>query len=200
MFLGPIEQSKPWNTQGIEGVNKFLRRVWRHCISEEGHCILETVKANPAAMKSLHTLLKRLHQDIEAMSMNTCISAFMICLNELLEQNCKAIEVFRPFCLALSPFAPFISESLWEKMGGVGLACKQKFPEAEEKYLIENNFSYPVSFNGKKRFDLTLPITLSAGEIEQEVLNCSETKKWLEGKSLKKVIVVPGRIVNVVLG
>ena len=85
-------------------------------------------------------------------------------------------------------------------MGGVGLACKQKFPEAEEKYLIENNFSYPVSFNGKKRFDLTLPITLSAGEIEQEVLNCSETKKWLEGKSLKKVIVVPGRIVNVVLG
>lgn len=200
MFLGPIEQSKPWNTQGIEGVNKFLRRVWRHCISEEGHCILDSGHAEPAALKSLHTLLKRLHQDIESMSMNTCISAFMICLNELLDQNCKSIDVFRPFSLALSPFAPFIAESLWEKMGGVGLACKQEFPKVEEKYLIEENFIYPVSFNGKKRFEISLPLSLGVSEIEQEVLSIAETKKWMEGQTLRKVIVVPGRIVNIVLG
>jgi leucyl-tRNA synthetase len=200
MFLGPIEQSKPWNTQGIEGVNKFLRRVWRHCISEEGICNLSEEAPEPASLKSLHTLLKRLHQDIEAMSMNTCVSAFMICLNELLEQNCKSLEVFRSFSLALSPFAPFISEALWEKLGGVGLACKQEFPKVEEKYLIEDNFSYPVSFNGKRRFDLVLSLSLSPTEIEREVLNHPETKKWIEGKPLRKVIVVPSRIVNIVLG
>ena len=200
MFLGPIEQSKPWNTQGIEGVNKFLRRVWRHCISEGGHCVLTSDSPEPAALKSLHTLLKRLHQDIEDMSMNTCISAFMICLNELLDQKCKSIEIFRPFSLALSPFAPFIAEALWEKMGGVGLACKQEFPKVEEKHLVEDQFSYPVSFNGKKRFDLTLPLSLSPSEIEQEVLSHAEAKKWLQGQTLRKVIVVPGRIVNIVLG
>ena len=154
----------------------------------------------PAALKSLHTLLKRLHQDIEDMSMNTCISAFMICLNELLDQKCKSIEIFRPFSLALSPFAPFIAEALWEKMGGVGLACKQEFPKVEEKHLVEDQFSYPVSFNGKKRFDLTLPLSLSPSEIEQEVLSHAEAKKWLHGQTLRKVIVVPGRIVNIVLG
>jgi len=134
------------------------------------------------------------------MSMNTCISEFMICLNELLDQNCKSIEVFRPFSLALSPFAPFIAESLWEKMGGVGLACKQEFPKVEEKYLIEENFIYPVSFNGKKRFEISLPLSLGVSEIEQEVLSIAETKKWMEGQTLRKVIVVPGRIVNIVLG
>lgn len=200
MFLGPIEQSKPWNTQGIEGVNKFLRRFWRHCISEEGVCTLKAEKPSPESLKSLHTLLKRLHQDIEAMSMNTCVSAFMICLNELLDQNCKSIEIFKPFSLALSPFAPFIAEALWEKMGGVGLACKQEFPKVDEKHLVEDHFVYPVSFNGKKRFDLSLPLSLSPSEIEQQVLGYSETKKWLEGKMLRKVIVVPGRIVNLVLG
>jgi leucyl-tRNA synthetase len=124
----------------------------------------------------------------------------MICLNELLDQNCKSLQIFKSFSLALSPFAPFISEALWEKMGGVGLACKQEFPKAEEKYLVEDHFIYPVSFNGKKRFDLSLSLTLSANEIQQIVLNHPETKKWMEGKALLKVIVVPSRIVNIVLG
>jgi leucyl-tRNA synthetase len=199
MFLGPIEQSKPWNTQGIEGVHKFLKRLWRNCIAEDGSCQLEDAEPQPESLKSLHTLLKKLHQDIDAMSMNTCISSFMICLNELMDQGCKSKAIFKQFTLALSPFAPFIAEALWEKMGGLGLASHQRFPAVEEKFLVENSFSYPVSFNGKKRFDLTLPLSLSVAEIEAEVLAHPDTHKWLEGKTPKKVIVVPSRIVNVVL-
>jgi leucyl-tRNA synthetase len=199
MFLGPIEQSKPWNTQGIEGVHKFLKRLWRNCIAEDGSCQLEDAEPQPESLKSLHTLLKKLHQDIDAMSMNTCISSFMICLNELMDQGCKNKAIFKQFTLALSPFAPFIAEALWEKMGGLGLASHQRFPAVEEKFLVENSFSYPVSFNGKKRFDLTLPLSLSVAEIEAEVLAHPDTQKWLEGKAPKKVIVVTSRIVNIVL-
>ncbi len=199
MFLGPIEQSKPWNTQGIEGVHKFLKRLWKLCVSENGECLLNNQAPSKDALKSLHTLLKKLPEDLEQLSLNTCISAFMICLNELSNQKCQSLEIFKPLCLALSPFAPHTAEALWKIMGEEGLACQQSWPKHNDSYLVSDTHLYPVSFNGKKRYTLELPKTMSKEAVEQEALNHEEAARWLDGKAPKKVIVVPGKIVNIVV-
>ncbi|MCX7745049.1 MAG: leucine--tRNA ligase [Flavobacteriales bacterium] len=199
MFLGPIEQSKPWNTQGIEGVHKFLRKLWRTCIGNDGNIILTEDEPTAKELKTLHKTIKKIKEDIETLSLNTSISAFMICLNELTDLNCRKKAIFEPFLIILSPFAPHICEEIWHKLGHNESIAHAQFPEFNEKYLVENTFNYPVSFNGKVRYNIELPLGIPNEEVERAALNHELAAKWMEGKTPKKVIVVPGRIVNVVM-
>lgn len=193
MFLGPLEQAKPWNTNGITGVHGFLKRFCRlfENVSNEG--------ANDAEFKILHKTLKKIKEDIERMSFNTCVSSFMIATNELMELKSHKRAVLEPLVIALSPFAPHLAEELWEKLGHTESVTKANYPAIEEKYLVDSSFDYPVQVNGKVRFNFTASLQLSAAEVEKEVLSSEEAKKWLEGKTPKKVIVVPKRIVNIVV-
>lgn len=199
MFLGPIEQSKPWNTQGIEGVHKFLRKLWRTCVGSEGNILLTDDEPTAKELKILHKTIKKIKEDIETLSLNTSISAFMICLNELTDLNCRKKAIFEPFLIMLSPFAPHICEEIWQKLGHPNSIAHAQFPEFNEKYLVENTFNYPVSFNGKVRFNIELPLGIPNEEVEKAALSHELAAKWMEGKTPKKVIVVPGRIVNVVM-
>jgi len=199
MFLGPIEQSKPWSTRGIEGVHKFLRKLWRHCIDQNGQCVLTDDAPSEAALKTLHRFIKKIDSDINTLSLNTSVSACMIALNEWQEQKCRSLSVFRDFLIALSPFTPHICEEIWQRSGNSGLVADAQYPQWDESYLQENQFEYPVSFNGKTRFKLLLPMSLSAAEVQEIALAHPDAQKWLEGKLPKKCIVVPGRIINIVL-
>lgn len=199
MFLGPIEQSKPWNTNGIEGVHKFLKKLWRTCISQSGDLNLVDETPNPKELKSLHKLIKKIGEDIESLSLNTSIAAFMICLNELSDLNSKNKSIFKEFLILLSPYAPHIADEIYSKMGYTTSIAFEKFPEFNPAFLVEDSFSYPISFNGKMRFNLELPLGLSVDEIQEKVLAEEQTQKWLEGKAIKKAIIVPGRIVNLVV-
>jgi leucyl-tRNA synthetase len=199
MFLGPIEQSKPWDTKGIDGVWKFLRKLWGLFHDEHNEWIVSEEPATKAEYKALHTAIKKLNQDIEKMSMNTCISALMICINELRDLNCNKRNILKPLVSLLAPFAPFISEELWNKLGEGGSVHLSSYPEADEKYLEEDEINYPVSINGKKRTEIILPKNLDIVEIEKAVLSLDTTQKWMEGKEPKKVIIVPGRMVNIVI-
>ncbi|HEU4719503.1 MAG TPA: class I tRNA ligase family protein [Bacteroidia bacterium] len=193
MFLGPLEQSKPWNTNGITGVHGFLKRFWR-LFENPG-----TEKANDAELKILNRTLKKVKDDIERMSFNTCVSQFMIAVNELTDLKCSKRAILEPLVIALSPFAPHIAEELWEKLGHSESVTKAEFPAIDEKYLVDDTFDYPVQVNGKVRFTFTASLQKQPKEIESEVLSTDEAKKWLEGKTPKKVIVVPKRIVNIVV-
>ena len=199
MFLGPIDQDKPWDTKGIEGVYRFLRKLWRLYFDED-QLIVTDDPAGEAEQKVIHKTIKKIHDDIERFSFNTGVSAFMICVNELTELNCHKREVLEPLVVLLEPYAPHIAEELWASLGYKGGVSRIPFPEFDEKYLKEAHFSYPVSFNGKMRFKLDLPVDLSKEEIEKAVLAADEAQRWLEGKTIRKVIVVPKRIVNVVVG
>ena len=198
MFLGPIELSKPWNTQGISGVHGFLKKLWRNFYNDKGFSLSEE-KATPQELKVLHKTIKKIKEDIERLSFNTCVSAFMICLNELNELKCNKREIMEPLLIILSPFAPHITEELWKASGHKNSILNETFPAYNEEYLKENTFSYPVSFNGKTRFMLELPLTLTKEQIEKEVLASEATKKWLQDATIKKVIIVPNKIVNVVI-
>jgi leucyl-tRNA synthetase len=199
MFLGPVEQSKPWNTQGIEGVHKFLRKLWRTCIDAQDNLQLTEEEPTAKELKILHKTIKKIGEDIESLSLNTSISAFMICMNELSDLQCKKRVIYEPLLIILSPYAPHICEELWSRLGHSSSIAHASFPIFEEKYLIENTFSYPVSFNGKVRFNIELPLGIPNEEIEKSALSHELADRWLEGKTPKKVIVVPGRIVNVVV-
>lgn len=198
MFLGPLEQSKPWDTNGIDGVHRFLKKFWALFWTGE-QLRTQEVPASKDELKSLHKLIKKATADIETFSFNTTVSAFMICVNELTSLGTTSLEVLRPLLILLSPYAPHITEELWHTIGAEGSVVTATWPECNEAYLVEDNFSYPVSFNGKTRFMLTLPIALSPSEVEAAVLASPEAERWLEGRKPKKVIVVPKRIVNVVL-
>jgi leucyl-tRNA synthetase len=200
MFLGPIEQHKPWDTKGIEGVSRFLKKLWRlfHSGKEESFLISEE-PANKQELKVLHKTIKKITEDTERFSFNTAVSAFMVCVNELSDLKCNKKEILSELTVLISPYAPHISEELWEKLGNKQSISSVAYPKANESYLVENSFTYPVSFNGKTRFTIELPTNLSKEEIEKEVMACSDAQKWLNGNPPKKVIVVPGRIVNVVL-
>ena len=200
MFLGPLEQSKPWDTQGIEGVYRFIRKFWRLYTDENNEFSFSDESATKEELKSLHKLIKKEEDDIERISFNTVVSAFMICVNELTDLKCNKREILEPLAVMISPYAPHLAEELWHQMGHNDSVVIQKFPEFNESYVVENNFMYPVSINGKKRFDLELPITLSPAEIEKIVVATPEAAKWTEGKSIKKVIVVPKKIINIVIG
>jgi leucyl-tRNA synthetase len=193
MFLGPLEQSKPWNTNGITGVHNFLKRFWR--LFEN----LNNEAATEAELKVLHRSLKKIKDDIERMSFNTCVSSFMIAVNELMDLKCSKREILEPLTITLSPFAPHIAEELWERLGNTNSVSEANFPIINEKYLTDDSFAYPVQINGKVRFNYTASLQLSPADVEKEVLSTEEAKKWLEGKAPKKVIVVPKRIVNIVV-
>lgn len=199
MFLGPLEQSKPWDTGSIEGVHRFLRKFWRLYHDEKNNFRLSDDEPNEKELKVLHKTIKKLREDIERFSFNTGVSAFMICCNELHDLKCDKRAILEPLCVLIEPYAPHIAEELWSKMGHQNSLAKQPYPKHEEKFLQESNHRYPVSFNGKMRFMLELPVDLSKEEIEQAVLSHEEAQKWIEGKAIKKMIVIPKKIVNVVL-
>ena len=200
MFLGPLEQSKPWDTQGIEGVYRFIRKFWRLYTDENNEFSFSDEPATKEELKSLHKLIKKEEDDIERISFNTVVSAFMICVNELTDLKCNKREILEPLAIMVSPYAPHLAEELWHQMGHEDSVVTQKFPEFVESYVVENNFTYPVSVNGKKRFDLELPITLSPAEIEKAAIETPEAAKWIGDKSIKKVVVVPKKIINIVIG
>ena len=198
MFLGPLEQSKPWDTNGIDGVHRFLRKLWGLYYSTDGLRVTDT-PATKEELKSLHKLIRKVTQDVEQFSFNTSVAAFMICINELQGLKTASREVLQPLLILLAPFAPHIAEELWHAIGEETTIVAAQWPEYDEKLLVEDSFKYPVSFNGKTRFTIELPREASQDEIREAVLSADEAQKWLEGKTPKKVIIVPGRIINIVL-
>ena len=198
MFLGPLEQSKPWDTKGIDGVNRFLKKVWRMFYDRDG-LILSDEKATPEELKALHKLIGKVKTDIEAFSFNTAVSAFMIAVNELNDLKCTKREILEPLVILLSPFAPHIAEELWETLGHKESITYASFPEYVEAYTIENTCTYAVSFNGKTRFTVDLPLEMSREEVDAHVRGLELTDRYVAGGNIVKVIVVPGKIVNVVV-
>ena len=198
MFLGPLELSKPWDTNGIDGVHRFLRRLW-NLFHTNGEFLVSDEDPTKEELKSLHKLIKKVSFDIENFSFNTSVSAFMICVNELSQLKCNKKAILSDLLVCLAPFAPHIAEELWHKLGNEQTICDAKFPELNEEYLKENVFSYAISFNGKSRFVLEFPADVSNTEIEKTVLEHPYSQKWLDGKSPRKVIIVPRKIVNIVV-
>ena len=199
MFLGPLEFSKPWDTQGIDGVYKFLRKFWRLFQVGENFSVSDETPSREE-LKVLHKTIKKVEYDIENFSFNTSIPAFMICTNELTALKCNKRAVLEPLVIALAPFAPHMAEELWSLLGHSQSITKESFPKWEEKFLVEDAFEYPVSFNGKVRFKLSMPLTATNADIEAAVKAAPESTKWLEGKEIKKMIIVPKKIVNIVIG
>ena len=199
MFLGPLEFSKPWDTQGIDGVYKFLRKFWRLFQVGEDFSVSDETPSREE-LKVLHKTIKKVEYDIENFSFNTSIPAFMICTNELTALKCNKRAVLEPLVIALAPFAPHMAEELWSLLGHTQSITKESFPKWEEKFLVEDAFEYPVSFNGKVRFKLSMPLTATNADIEAAVKAAPESTKWLEGKEIKKMIIVPKKIVNIVIG
>lgn len=198
MFLGPLEAHKPWDTQGIDGVYKFLRKFWRLFLNGEEFGVSDETPGKDE-LKILHKTLKKIEFDVENFSFNTSIPAFMICTNELTALKCNKRAILEPLVIAIAPYAPHIAEELWHLLGHNDSVTAATFPQWEEKYLIENSFEYPVSFNGKVRFKLSMPLTATQAEIEAAVKAAPEAGKWLEGKEIRKMIIVPNKIVNVVI-
>ena len=199
MFLGPLEQFKPWDVKGINGVHNFLRKFWRLVHDAENNFEVSLEKPSQANFKTLHKTIKKVEEEIERHSFNTVVSTFMICINELTEQKCNSKEIITEFTILLSSYAPHISEEIWQKLGNETSVTMATFPVFNTDYLVENEINYPVSFNGKMRFKITLPAEMTKEEVEAEVLKHEKTAHYLEGKSPKKVIVVPKRIVNIVI-
>ncbi len=197
MFLGPLEQSKPWNTAGITGVSGFLKKLWRLYFDDNGSVI---VNDEPTAdmYKSLHKTIKKVTEDIENFSFNTSVSQFMICVNELQQLKCNHRAILEPLAVLVSPYAPHIAEELWSALGHEGSISTVAFPKWEEKYLVESEKEYPVSFNGKMRFTIKLPLDLTAAQIEEIVMADERTQAQLQGRTPNKVIIVPGKIINLV--
>ena len=197
MFLGPLEQAKPWNTAGITGVFGFLKKLWKLYFDESG-LIVTSNPASAEALKSLHKTIKKVNEDIEGFSFNTSVSQFMIAVNELTAMKCHERSVLEPLAILISPYAPHIAEELWEKLGHQTSISTAPFPKFNPEYLVESNKEYPVSFNGKMRFTLNLPLDLTKEQIEEIVMKDERTIKQLDGKMPNKVIIVPGKIINLV--
>ena len=199
MFLGPVEQSKPWDTNGIDGCHRFLRKFWALFWDKEGHLQVDDSEPTAENMKSLHKLIKKVSADIEEFSYNTSISAFMVATTELAGQQCRSRKVLEQMATLIAPFCPHIAEELWEAMGHDTSVCDAKWPEYDEKYLVESTVKMPVQFNGKVRFTLELPADMPKDEVEKAAISSSEAAKYLEGQQIVKTIVVPGRIINIVV-
>ncbi|MBK9012750.1 MAG: leucine--tRNA ligase [Saprospiraceae bacterium] len=200
MFLGPIEQAKPWDTKGISGVSSFLRKMWMLFYDEySGKNLVTDAEPTKAELKVLHTCIKKVQEDIERFSFNTCVSAFMICVNELRSLNCSKRAVLDELVRLVAPFAPFTAEELWHQLGHETTVCEAPYPAFNEAYLVQDTIAYPVSINGKKRDLIDLPAGMSVPELEKAALELDTVKKWLEGQTVKKVVVVPGRMINIVV-
>ncbi|MCS5490255.1 leucine--tRNA ligase [Algoriphagus limi] len=199
MFLGPLEQFKPWNTNGIDGVFKFLRKLWNLYHNAKGEFEVSDAPASKEELKALHKAIKKMEEDMASYVFNTSVSSFMICVNELTALKCKKREVLEPLAVLISPYAPHVAEELWALLGHQGSVTTASFPEFKEEYLVESNFEYPIMINGKMRSKVSLPLDLNKEDIEKAALADETVQKWLEGKAPKKVIVVPGKIVNLVI-
>jgi leucyl-tRNA synthetase len=197
MFLGPLEQAKPWNTAGISGVFGFLKKLWRLYFDDNG-LIVNADAPSKESLKSLHKTIKKVAEDIEGFSFNTSVSQFMICVNELSAQNCHSRAILEPLAILISPYAPHIAEELWFQLGNSDSISTVDFPVFESKHLVEFEKEYPVSFNGKMRFTIKLPLNLTKEQIEEIVMKDERTIKQLDGKTPNKVIIVPGKIINLV--
>ena len=198
MFLGPLEQAKPWNTAGISGVFGFLKKLWRLYNDENNGWIVTNNEPSKESLKSLHKTIKKVNDDIENFSFNTSVSQFMICVNELTAQNCHERAILEPLAVLISPYAPHIAEELWSQLGNSDSISTVDFPIVNEKYLVESSKEYPVSFNGKMRFTIELSLDLSVAEIQEIILKDERTIKQLEGRTPNKVIIVPGKVINLV--
>ena len=198
MFLGPIEQSKPWNTNGISGVSGFLKKLWR-LFFQNSEIFVSDDNPSKGELRTLHKTIKKITEDIERFSFNTSVSNFMICVNELTEVKCNKRVILEPLLILISPYAPHISEELWNIIGHKESISLEKFPICQEEFLINDSFNYPISFNGKMRLNIELPANLTIEEIEKEVMNRADVKKYLEDKAPKKIIIVPNKIVNIVI-
>ena len=199
MFLGPVEQAKPWDTNGIEGVFRFIRKLWRLYHDENNTFCVDDAPASKAEMKVLHTCIKKVTDDIERFSFNTGVSNFMICVNELSSLKCNKRQVLEPLAVLIAPFAPHIAEELWHLLGHDDSVTLTAYPACEEQYLVEDSFKYPVSFNGKMRFTVEMPLTATQQDVVEMLHQNGDAQKWLAGKEPKKVIFVPKRIINVVV-
>jgi len=199
MFLGPLEQSKPWDTKGIEGTFRFIRKFWKLFHDRDNNFMVSDEPATDAELKTLHKTIKKVQEDVERFSFNTCVASFMICANELTDLKCNKRSVLEPLVVLISPFAPHMAEELWSLLGYASSISFATFPTFDEKYLVESTFEYPVSFNGKMRFTMPLPLDMAVSEIEKAVLTNEKTQKYLDGKTPRKMIIVPGKIVNVVM-
>jgi leucyl-tRNA synthetase len=197
MFLGPVEQSKPWDTNGIDGCHRFLKKFWGLFYDREGNWTVTDDAPTAEQEKSLHKLIKKVTQDIEQFSYNTSISAFMIAVSEL--QKCHSKAILKNLVVLIAPFAPFIAEELWHQLGNEGTVCDAQWPAYDEKYLVENTVKLGVAFNGKTRFEMSFAADADNATIQQAVLADEKAAKYLEGKQVVKVIIVPKRMVNVVI-
>jgi leucyl-tRNA synthetase len=197
MFLGPLEQAKPWNTAGISGVHSFLKKMWK--LYHDGDTFKVSEEApNKEELKVLHKTIKKVEEDIEHFSFNTSVSTFMIAVNELTALKCNKRAILEPLAILIEPYAPHIAEELWEKLGHNESVATADFPVFDSKYLVESSKVYPISFNGKMKFTLELPLDLSKEAIEKAVMAHEKTQQNLQGRIPKKVIIVPGKIVNIV--
>jgi len=199
MFLGPVEMSKPWDTKGIEGVHRFLKKLWRLFFDEQkGKLVTDETPTNEE-LKVLHRTIKKIEEDTERFSYNTAVSTFMVCVNELTDLKCHKKEVLEQLLILLTPYAPHVSEELWHHLGNTSTILDAPFPKWEEKYLIETSKEYPISVNGKLRTTINIDLNAAQGQVEEIVLANPVIQKWIEGKQPKKIIFVKGKMVNVVV-
>jgi leucyl-tRNA synthetase len=199
MFLGPVEQSKPWETKGIEGTHRFLKKLWRLFYDETKGKVWNEEKATPAELKVLHKTIKKIEEDTERFSFNTGVSAFMVCVNELLELKCNKKEILENLLIILTPYAPHVSEELWHQLGNSTSILDAAFPKLNQSYLVESSKEYPISVNGKLRTTITISLDVTQEEVEKIALGNEVVQKWMEGKPHKKIIYVKGKMVNVVV-
>ena len=199
MFLGPVEQSKPWDTNGIDGCHRFLKKLWALYYNRDGQFLPDSTDATPEQLKSLHRLIKKVTQDIEHFSYNTSISAFMICVGELQQLKCRNRDLLSRLVVLIAPFAPHIAEELWHALGNEGTVCDAGWPAYDEKYLVESTVQMGIAFNGKRRFEMQFAADADNAAIERAVMADERTARYMEGKQAVKVIIVPKRMVNVVI-
>ncbi|HJW17208.1 MAG TPA: class I tRNA ligase family protein, partial [Flavisolibacter sp.] len=199
MFLGPVEMSKPWDMKGIEGVHRFLKKLWRLFFDEQKGKLVTTGKATNEELKVLHRTIRKIEEDTERFSYNTAVSAFMVCVNELTDLKCHKQEILESLLILLTPYAPHVSEELWHQLGNSNTILDAAFPKFEPQYVMETTKEYPVSINGKMRTQLVLDLNATQEEVQQIVLANPVVQKWMEGKALKKFIFVKGKMVNVVI-
>jgi len=197
--LGPIEQSKPWNTKGIDGVSKFLGRFWSLFYNENGDYLVKDEATSKEDLKILHTCIKKITSDVERFSFNTCVSGFMVCVNDLRKNKCHSKAILQDLVKLMAPFAPHITEELWHTLGNETSVHTANYPVTNEAFLKEDAIDYPISINGKKRAIANFSVDMSKDEIEKAALALPEIQKWTEGKTIRKVIVVPKRMVNIVV-
>lgn len=199
MFLGPVEQSKPWETKGIEGVHRFIKKLWRLFADEQKGLIVKDGEASAEELKILHKTIQKIDADTENFSYNTAVSQFMICVNELSTLKSNKRSILEPLLILLTPYAPHVSEELWHLLGNTSSILDAPYPVFEEKYVKESAFNYPIAVNGKTRTELSFSLDTENAEIEQTVLGNEVVQKWMEGKPVKKVVIVKGRMINIVI-